>query len=134
MLYIYLPGNAIHGLIKRDFAPPAERLKCVIARLEAVPAMLRALRENVSNPPKEFTDIAIRIASGSIGFFKGMITSWGKRRSGGRCEPSTDSRQGQSGGGCGNGSESRLAKEGSVAKLESKATPSELKPSKEAAL
>ena len=46
MLYIYLPGNAIHGLIKRDFAPPAERLKSVIARLEAVPAMLRALREN----------------------------------------------------------------------------------------
>ena len=32
----------------------------------------------MSNPPKEFTDIAIRIASGSIGFFKGMITSWGK--------------------------------------------------------
>jgi Bacterial protein of unknown function (DUF885) len=77
MLYIYLPGNAIHGLIKRDFAPPAERLKSVIARLEAIPTMLRALRENVSNPPKEFTDIAIRIASGSIGFFKGMIASWG---------------------------------------------------------
>jgi len=34
-----------------------------------VPAVLNEMRENVVNPPKEFTDIAIRIAGGSVGFF-----------------------------------------------------------------
>jgi Bacterial protein of unknown function (DUF885) len=86
MLYISLAGNAIHGLIKRDFAPPAERLKSVIARLEAVPAMFRAMRENVSSPPKEFTDIAINIAGGSLGFFKGTIAGWAKEAGAGNAE------------------------------------------------
>ena len=34
MSYVGLPGGSIDGLLKRNFAPPAERLRSVIAQLE----------------------------------------------------------------------------------------------------
>lgn len=76
MMYVGLPGSAVDLLMKRNFAPPADRLKSVTARLRGVPAVLNEMRENVVNPPKEFTDIAIRIAGGSVGFFKGSVATW----------------------------------------------------------
>jgi uncharacterized protein (DUF885 family) len=78
MGYVGLPGNAVDLLMKRNFAPPAERLRSVTARLRGVPALMAAMRANVSNPPKEFTDLAIRIAGGSVGFFKNDIATWAR--------------------------------------------------------
>jgi uncharacterized protein (DUF885 family) len=78
MNYVGAPGNAVDLLMKRNFAPPAERLKSVTARLKGVPAMIAAMKANVQNPPKEFTDLAVRIASGSVGFFKGDVATWAK--------------------------------------------------------
>ena len=83
MLYIGLPGGAVDGLMKRALAPPAERLRSVIARLKAVPAVLGALRANVENPPREFTDLAIRMGEGSIGFFRDDVHAWAKDAAGG---------------------------------------------------
>src|SRR5205814_6326930 len=40
MNYVGLPGSSIDSLMKRNFAPPPERLRSVIARLKAIPAML----------------------------------------------------------------------------------------------
>lgn len=82
MSYVGLPGGSIDSLIKRDFAPAPERLRSVIARLKAVPAMLEAMRQNVQNPPREFTDLALRVARGSVGFFKGTIANWAKDAAG----------------------------------------------------
>ncbi len=82
MIYVGLPGGAIDALIKRDFAPPAERLKSVISRLKAIPAILEAMRQNVENPPKEFTDLAIRVSGGSVGFFKETLAQWAKEAAG----------------------------------------------------
>ena len=82
MWYIAPAGNAIDGLMKRNFAPPATRLQSVIARLRSVPALLAAMRANVDNPPKEFTDLAIRMANGSTGFFRGTVTSWAAQAAG----------------------------------------------------
>ena len=81
MLYAGLPGGAIDGLIKRDFAPAADRLKSVVARLKQIPAVFDAARANLANPPKEFTDLAIRMAKGSAGFFEGTVASWAKSAS-----------------------------------------------------
>ena len=78
MGYAALPGEAIDGLMKRNFAPPKDRLRSVIARLKGLPAVLAAMRSNVANPPKEFTDLAVRIAEGSTGFFTATITVWAK--------------------------------------------------------
>ncbi|NTX59829.1 DUF885 domain-containing protein [Myxococcus sp. CA051A] len=78
MLYAGLPGGAIDGLMKRDFAPKAERLRSVIARLKAVPAVFAAGKANVQTPPREFTDLALRMAKGSVGFFEGSVATWAK--------------------------------------------------------
>jgi uncharacterized protein (DUF885 family) len=82
MRYIGTPAGSIDGLMKRDFAPPATRLRSVIGRLKAAPAMFEALRTNVDNPPKEFTDLAIRSGTGSIGFFKRTVRDWAKDAAG----------------------------------------------------
>ncbi|HZK78393.1 MAG TPA: DUF885 domain-containing protein, partial [Gemmatimonadaceae bacterium] len=39
-------------------------------------------KANVQNPPKEFTDLAIRIAGGSVGFFKSDVATWAKGAAG----------------------------------------------------
>lgn len=83
MPYAGLPGSAIDGLMKRNFAPPVERLRAAIAREKKIPALHRAARENVKNPPKEFTDLAIRMAKGSIGFFESSVTLWAKEAAAG---------------------------------------------------
>lgn len=82
MGYVGLPGNAVDLLMKRDFAPPAERLRSVTARLRGVPALMSAMRANVANPPKELTDLAVRIAGGSVGFFRNDIATWAKGAAG----------------------------------------------------
>lgn len=82
MGYVGLPGNAVDLLMKRNFAPPAERLRSVTARLRGVPALMAAMRANVSNPPREFTDLAIRIAGGSVGFFRNDIATWARSAAG----------------------------------------------------
>ncbi len=79
MGYIVLPGTAVDLLVKRDFAPAADRLRSVIAREQAIPAMFEAARRNVKNPPREFTDLAIRMAKGSVGFFEGSVATWARQ-------------------------------------------------------
>ena len=78
MNYAGLPGGAIDGLIKRDFAPASDRLRMVIAREAHIPAVFNAARQNLTSPPKEFTDLAIRMAKGSVGFFEGSVATWAK--------------------------------------------------------
>ncbi|HEY7862775.1 MAG TPA: DUF885 family protein, partial [Thermoanaerobaculia bacterium] len=82
MYYAYLPGGAIDVLMKRDFAPAPERLRSIVARMQKIPALYDACRANVQNPPKEFTDIAIRLARGSAGFFEGSAAEWAKGAAG----------------------------------------------------
>ncbi|HEY6909273.1 MAG TPA: DUF885 family protein, partial [Myxococcales bacterium] len=78
MGYVRLPGGAIDGLMKRDFAPAPQRLRSVISRLRQVPRIYAAAKENLKNPPKEFTDLAIRMSRGSVGFFEKAVASWAK--------------------------------------------------------
>jgi uncharacterized protein (DUF885 family) len=40
------------------------------------------MRTNVSNPPREFTDLAIRIAGGSVGFFQHDVATWAREAAG----------------------------------------------------
>ena len=86
MIYAYIPGSAIGSLIKRDFAPARDRLVSVIQRLEQIPAVHAAAKQNVTNPPKEFTDLAVRMAGGSAGYFEGTLTSWARQAAGNDAE------------------------------------------------
>ena len=78
VLYLGKPAEAIDLLMKRSFAPPADRLKFIIGRLKAAPPLLAAMKANVVNPPKEFTDLGIIVAKGSVGFFKTDLPAWAK--------------------------------------------------------
>jgi uncharacterized protein (DUF885 family) len=83
MVYAALPGSAADSLIKRSFAPAPDRLRSLIERLKAIPALFGAARENVKNPPVEFTELAIRMAKGSEAFFRVSVSAWAKEAAAG---------------------------------------------------
>ena len=62
--------SSIYLLMSRNFAPPAERLKSVIARERLIPRNLADGKINLKNPPRVFTEIAIEQLPGIIGFFQ----------------------------------------------------------------
>jgi uncharacterized protein (DUF885 family) len=82
MSYAGAAGSAVDLLMKRNFAPPLERLRSVTARLRGIPAILAAMKANVDNPPKEFADLALQMAAGSVGFFRGSVAAWAKESAG----------------------------------------------------
>ena len=61
---------SIFGLMSRKFAPPADRLKSVIAREQKIPANLAAAKVSLKNPPRVYTEIAIEQLPGIITFFQ----------------------------------------------------------------
>jgi uncharacterized protein (DUF885 family) len=57
-------------LLERKFAPPETRLRDLISRERSMPAALQAARENLENPPKIYTEIALEQLPGLIEFFR----------------------------------------------------------------
>jgi Bacterial protein of unknown function (DUF885) len=82
MTYAGRPGQAIDPLLKRTFASPKERLKSIVARLEKVPAFYAAGRGNVTDPPKEWTELAIGQARGTETYLQDTLASWAKEAAG----------------------------------------------------
>ena len=82
VLYLGKPAESMDLLMKRTYAAPEVRLKSVIGRLRATPALFKAMRANVENPPKEFADLALIVAKGSVGFFKDDLPAWAKTAAG----------------------------------------------------
>jgi uncharacterized protein (DUF885 family) len=68
--YNSIISSSLFDLVQRDYAPVDERLKSLIARERLVPAVLESARQNVSNPPAVFTDIAIRQVRSEISFLQ----------------------------------------------------------------
>jgi uncharacterized protein (DUF885 family) len=62
----YNVGGAINALISREFAPPDQRLRSVIGRLEGVPAVIAAAKANLTAPPRVHTETAIQQNKGTI--------------------------------------------------------------------
>ena len=73
-------GEAIFGVVSlmiRDFAPAAERLPAIIARLNAVPGFLRMMRERMTLPvPERWRDRAVRECSAAVDLFGNGLTGW----------------------------------------------------------
>jgi uncharacterized protein (DUF885 family) len=65
--------SSIFGLMSRKFAPPADRLKSVIAREQKIPANLAAAKVNLKDPPRIYTEIAIEQMPGIISFFQNDV-------------------------------------------------------------
>ena len=65
--------NTAYVMIKRNFAPPEERLRRLIAREKAMPGVLAEARKNLDNPPRIYVEIAIQQLDASREFFKTSV-------------------------------------------------------------
>ncbi|MFL5312920.1 MAG: DUF885 domain-containing protein [Myxococcales bacterium] len=69
----YNVGRAIYALVAREFAPPEQRLRSVIGRLNGVPAVVAAAKANLKNPPRVHTETAIQQNKGTTNLVKEQI-------------------------------------------------------------
>jgi uncharacterized protein (DUF885 family) len=60
-------------IMSRKFAPPEQRLQSLISRERQMPKVLLDARENLNNPPRIYTEIAIEQLPGNIDFFKSDV-------------------------------------------------------------
>ncbi|MDB4944196.1 MAG: hypothetical protein JWP97_3730 [Labilithrix sp.] len=68
---LYLsPLDALFVMTARDYAPAAERARNVLSRLEKIPRVVEAAKENLLNPPRVWTEVAVDRASSAKGFFE----------------------------------------------------------------
>jgi uncharacterized protein (DUF885 family) len=68
--YSSLLASSAFTIMSRSYAPPAERLKSLIARERQMPRALEAARQNLKNPPRIYTEIALQQIPGITGFFQ----------------------------------------------------------------
>jgi uncharacterized protein (DUF885 family) len=72
---IYSSGisNAAFTIMSRTFAPAAVRLKSLIAREKLMPRVFQSARENLKNPPRIYTEVAIEQLPGIVSFFQNDV-------------------------------------------------------------
>src|SRR5579862_5069516 len=62
--------NSVYVIMSRRFASPDDRLRSVVAREKLMPPVFDAARQNLKNPPRIYTEIALEQLPGIIGFFQ----------------------------------------------------------------
>ena len=63
---LHNPGNALHALLSRDFAPLPERLTSLVSRLEAVPGYLSAARSRLGDMSPIHVETAVSQLGGTL--------------------------------------------------------------------
>ena len=66
-------SNSAFVLMERTFASPDERLRSLISREKQMPAALAAAHQNLKNPPRVYTDIALEQLPAIITFFESDV-------------------------------------------------------------
>jgi uncharacterized protein (DUF885 family) len=64
------PLNAIFQMTARSYAPAPERARNVVARLEKIPNVVEQAKQNLLNPPRIWTEIAIDRAASAKSFLE----------------------------------------------------------------
>jgi uncharacterized protein (DUF885 family) len=69
---VYSSGitNSAFLIMSRKFASPDERLKSLIAREKQMPAVFDAAKQNLKNPPRIYSEIALEQLPGIVSFFQ----------------------------------------------------------------
>jgi uncharacterized protein (DUF885 family) len=62
--------SSIFVIMKRNYAPPEERLRAAIDRERQIPKALEYARQNLKNPPKIYTEIALEQLPDEADFFR----------------------------------------------------------------
>ncbi|MGC2421710.1 MAG: DUF885 domain-containing protein [Candidatus Acidiferrales bacterium] len=65
--------ESVFVIMSRRFAPLDDRLRSVVAREKQMPAVFIAARQNLKNPPRVFTEIAIEQLPGIVSFFQNDV-------------------------------------------------------------
>ncbi len=65
--------NSAFTIMERKFAPPADRLRSLIAREKQMPAALQQARANIKHPPHIFTEVALQQLPGAMDFFRNDV-------------------------------------------------------------
>lgn len=68
-------ANSTFVIMERNYAPANTRLRAVIARERKMPQVLLEARQNLKNPPRIFTEIALEQIEGNISFFQHDVPS-----------------------------------------------------------
>src|SRR5579864_1594670 len=65
--------NSIFVIMKRNYAAPEERLRSAIEREKKIPKALEFARQNLKNPPKMYTEIALQQLPDDTDFFRNDV-------------------------------------------------------------
>lgn len=60
-------------IMRRNFAPAKERLRSVVARERQIPTALQAARQNLHNPPRVYTEVALQQLPDTVKFFENDV-------------------------------------------------------------
>src|SRR5205085_268883 len=66
MIYASAISDGLHNLMTMESSPASLRVAQMTTKLQAVPRLLSSARENVSNPPRVFSERAIVIFRGIV--------------------------------------------------------------------
>ena len=72
-VYVSNLSYSVFMIMRRNFAPQADRLRSVVAREREIPRVLEAARENVSHPPRVYTQVALQQMPDNIKFFQNDV-------------------------------------------------------------
>ena len=65
-LYVELIGNALFNPLVLEYAPKAQRMRAIIARLDKIPTLLDQARQNLVSAPAIWTSVAIDENNGNL--------------------------------------------------------------------
>jgi uncharacterized protein (DUF885 family) len=65
-VYVELIGNGLYSPFIFNYAPEAERLKRITARIEKIPAFLEIAKKNLLDAPKVWADVAVEENEGNL--------------------------------------------------------------------
>jgi uncharacterized protein (DUF885 family) len=64
---------SIFLIMRRSFAPLEQRLRSVVARERKIPKAMEAARQNLRNPPRVYTEVALQELPDTIKFFQNDV-------------------------------------------------------------
>jgi uncharacterized protein (DUF885 family) len=72
-IYSSSVSYSVFLVMRRNFAPLDERLRSVIGRERQIPLSLQAARQNLHNPPRVYTEVALQQLPDTIKFFQNDV-------------------------------------------------------------
>ena len=72
-VYISDPSYGVFMIMRRNFAPQADRLRSVVAREREIPRVIEEARQNITNPPRVYTQVALQQMPDNIKFFQNDV-------------------------------------------------------------